>query len=186
MNDEQIIGLYFRRDEAAITESKKKYGAYCMKIAMCILRDVLDSEECVNDTWFGAWRSIPPKQPKNLAAYLGKITRNLSINRYEMKYAEKRLVNEFTVSLDELGECISDGSELETQEQAEILGACISDFLHQQKALDRRIFVSRYFYCESIAELAARYEISESRVKSLLFRMRGKLKLYLQKNGITV
>ena len=102
MNDEQIIELYFERNEAAIAESREKYSAYCMKIAMSILSNELDSEECLNDTWYGAWRSIPPKRPSNLATYFGKITRNLSINRYKTRFADKRVVNEFTVSLDEL------------------------------------------------------------------------------------
>ena len=113
MNDEQIVELYFRRDETAIAESEKKYGAYCMKIAMNILSSELDSEECVNDVWLGAWRSIPPQRPSNLATYLGKITRNLSINRYKMKYADKRAMNEFAISLDELDECVPGGEPVE-------------------------------------------------------------------------
>ena len=186
MNDERIIELYFERDEAAIAESKNKYGAYCMKIAMNILRDEADSEECTNDTWFGAWRSIPPKRPSNLAAFLGKITRNLSINRYKMKYAEKRVINEFTVSIDELSECVPGGDNTEHSEQAEVLGTLISEFLHAQKPLDRRVFVCRYFYCDAISDIAKRFEISESRIKSLLFRMRSKLKTHLEKAGVVI
>lgn len=186
MNDEAIVELYFKRDEQAIAESQTKYGAYCTKIAMNILYDELDSEECVNDTWLGAWRSIPPKRPSNLATYLGKITRNLSINRYNMRYAEKRAINEFTVSLDELDECVPGGEPVENDERVGLIGASISDFLHTQKSLDRRVFVCRYFYCDPISEIAERFGISESRVKSLLFRMRSKLKAHLEKDGITV
>jgi len=186
MNDEQIIELYFERNETAITESKEKYGAYCMKIAMSILSNELDSEECLNDTWYGAWRSIPPKRPSNLATYFGKITRNLSINRYKMRFADKRVINEFTVSLDELSECVSIDSAVESDEQIREVGASISRFLHTQKELDRKVFVCRYFYCEPIAEIAAHFEVSESRIKSLLFRMRSRLKKHLEKEGVVV
>lgn len=186
MNDEQIIGLYFGRDEMAITETRNKYGAYCTKIAMNILCDTFDSEECVNDTWFAAWRSIPPKKPSNLAAYLGKLTRNLSINRYKMKHANKRVNSEFTVSLDELGDCVSGDGLVENEEQIRLVGASISCFLRIQKPLDRRIFVCRYFYCDSVADIAQRFDISESHVKSLLFRMRAKLKTHLRKDDIIV
>lgn len=184
MSDEEIVALYFARNEAAIAETKTKYGAYCGKIAGNILHDDLDSEECVNDTWFAAWRSIPPKKPENLGTYLGKLTRNFSINRFQMKYADKRLTNEFTVPLDELSECISVGDSLEAHMQAKLIGTSINAFLHMQKTLDRKVFVCRYFYCDSVAEIADHFSISESRVKSLLFRMRGKLKRYLEQNGI--
>ncbi len=184
MDDEQIIDLYFRRDERAIAETKKKYGAYCGAIARAIVPDALDCEECTNDTWFSAWRSIPPKRPSNLAAYLGKLTRNHAINCFRKSHAEKRRINEFAVSLDELGECVS-GRSLETDD-AEAIGACISAFLREQKPLNRRAFVCRYFYCQSIGEIAQRFSVSESHVKSLLFRMRGKLRISLEQNGITV
>lgn len=186
MNDEQIVELYFRRDETAIAESEKKYGAYCMKIAMNILSSELDSEECVNDVWLGAWRSIPPQRPSNLATYLGKITRNLSINRYKMKYADKRAMNEFAISLDELDEFVPGGEPVEDDGRIGQIGESINVFLHGQKALDRRVFVCRYFYSDSVAEIAERFGISESRVKSLLFRMRSKLKAHLERDGITV
>jgi len=186
MTDEQIIELYLERNEKAILETDKKYNAYCTKISMSILGNELDSEECVNDTWLGAWRSIPPKRPSNLATFLGRITRNLSINRYKMKFADKRAVNEFTVSLDELSECVSEGNGVENEEYAKEIGASISRFLHAQKELDRKIFVCRYFYCDSIATIADRFDISESKVKSLLFRMRSKLKTHLEKEDIIV
>lgn len=186
MNDNQIIELYFKRDDRAITETENKYGSYCTKIAMNILNDILDSEECVSDTWFAAWRSIPPKKPAVLAAYLGKITRNLSINRYKLKHADKRGANEFALSLDELGECSASYTPFESSLLAEEIGKCISDFLRMQKPLDRRVFVCRYFFCDSVSDISKHFEISESRVKSLLFRMRGKLKSYLEKNGISV
>lgn len=186
MRDEQIIELYFVRNESAITETSAKYGAYCMKIAMNILHNRLDSEECTNDTWLSAWRSIPPQRPSSLSAYLGKITRNLSINRYKLKYADKRAVNEFAVSLDELSDCVSGGGAIEETQQIQYLGESISRFLHTQKPLDRRIFVCRYFYCDAIAEMAEHFGISESRVKSILFRMRSKLKQHLHNECFSV
>lgn len=186
MNDEQIVKLYFDRNEAAITESKIKYGGYCMTIAVNILRDELDSEECVNDTWLGAWRSIPPKKPSNLAAYLGKITRNLSLNRYRMKNADKRQGDVYAVSLEELEACVPAGETIVEREDSKHIGASISDFLRLQKPLDRRVFVCRYFYCDAIADIARRFDISESRTKSVLFRMRSRLKLHLENDGITL
>lgn len=186
MTDEAIVALYFARDEAAISESDRKYGVYCTKIAMNILSDVSDSEECVNDTWLGAWRSIPPKSPANLAAYLGKITRNLSINRFQKRHADKRGINEFALSLNELDECIPGGQPAEPETDAEQIGASISAFLRTQKELERRIFVRRYFFCDAIADLAAQLDMSESRVKSLLFRMRARLRKHLEADGIFI
>lgn len=186
MNDEEIVRLYFAREEAALAETRRKYGAYCMKIAMNILHSAPDSEECVNDTWFAAWRSIPPQQPDRLAAYLGKLTRNFAINRYQKQHAGKRAEGEFAVSLDELGECVSGGDTAESSQLARELGASISDFLRMEKPLERRVFVCRYFYCDSIAEIAARFDLSESRVKSLLFRMRARLKRHLEQGGFSV
>lgn len=186
MDDEQIINLYFDRNETAISETDKKYGAYCMKIAMNILENAHDSEECINDVWLRTWNSIPPNRPQSLNAYVGKITRNLSINRYKMKYAEKRAEGEFAVSLDELDECVSGGEMMDDNEQAKLIGRSISDFLHTQKELARKIFVCRYFYCDSIAEIAKRFDISESHVKSTLHRTRSKLKTHLEREGVTI
>ncbi len=185
MDDAGIVTLYWSRDEAAIAETAKKYEPYCMKIAMNILGDRSDSEECVNDTLLGAWKSIPPHRPTHLAAYLGKITRNLAINRYKARYADKRAAGEFAVSLDELDECIPGGDHMEKQ-NAEEVGACISEFLRGQKPLERRAFVCRYFYSESIAQIAERFGVSEGQIKSMLFRTRGKLKLFLEQEGINV
>lgn len=186
MNDEQIIALYFKRDESAITETKVKYSAYCAKIAMNILNNVQDSEECINDTWFKTWCSIPPNHPSNLSAYLGKLTRNIALNRYNLKHAEKRAANEFAISLDELSECVTSGTEPDNFVQAELVGSYINKFLHTQKPLDRRVFVCRYFYCDTISDISARFGISESRVKSLLHRQRAKLKDYLISNDLII
>lgn len=186
MNDEQIVSLYFERDENAILESKNRYGAYCTAIAMNILHNESDSEECVSDTWLGAWRSIPPHRPANLATYFGKITRNLSINRYKKNHAERRADGEFALSLSELDECLPGGRTVDDEEATKWIGESINRFLHAQKPLERRIFVCRYFYCDSIAEIAARHGLSESHVKSTLFRVRARLRIHLEKDGVSL
>lgn len=186
MTDEMIVQLYFERDERAIDETSKKFGAYCSKISMNILGNAADCEECVNDTYLQAWNSIPPNRPEGLAAYLGRITRNLSINRYKAKYAEKRAATEFGISLDELDDCIPDTNTVEKDLSSKELGSIISSFLMEQTASMRKVFVLRYFHSESVSDIARRTGYSESRVKSILHRMRGKLKLRLQSEGVSV
>lgn len=186
MDDLQIIDLYFDRSEAAIRETEIKYGSYCKKIAMNILSNEQDSEECLSDALLKVWNSIPPNRPQNLAAYIGKVIRNLSINRYKMKYAEKRAEGEFAVSLDELDDCIPGGDTMDEEERSKLIGKSISDFLRGQKELARKVFVCRYFYCDSVSEIAERFDISESHVKSMLLRLRLKLKTHLEREGVTV
>ena len=186
MKDSEIIKLFFQRNSMAISETQSKYGCTCGRIAYNILHNHEDSEECVNDVWLKTWDSIPPNRPQSLATYLGKITRNISINKYKMKYAGKRAEGEFAVSLDELDECVPGGETMDMEEQARLIGKSISEFLHTQKELARKVFVCRYFYCDSVSEIAERFDISESHVKSLLFRTRSKLKTHLEREGITV
>lgn len=186
MTDEMIVDLYFERDERAIEETSQKFGAYCTKISMNILGDIADSEECVNDTYLQAWNSIPPNRPEGLAAYLGRITRNLSINRYRAKYADKRAASQFGVSLDELDDCIPDADTLDRNLSSKELGALISSFLREQTASMRKVFVLRYFHGESVTDIAIRMGYSESKVKSILHRMRGKLKLRLESEGVAI
>lgn len=179
LSDNYIIELFWRRDELAVKEIAAKYGHYCTKIAMNILVDARDAEEAVNDTYLQAWNSMPPARPDSLSAYVGKITRNLSINKYNARNTQKRRASEYALSLEELGECIpqkvsadSDGT----------LNQCINGFLQSQKQEHRMVFVCRYFYCDCIAEIAKRFNRSESKIKSTLFRMRNKLKNYLEDN----
>lgn len=182
MQDNDIIELYFARDERAIAATSEKYGGYCYSIVMNILSDPQDAEECVNDTWLRAWCAIPPTRPNALRVFLGKITRNLALDRYKARTAEKRAGGEFAMSLEELGECVGQMDETETRE----IGASISRFLRTQPELSRKMFVCRYFYCESVADIARRFAVGEGRVKSALFRMRSKLKEHLEKEGIWV
>ncbi|MDD6094831.1 MAG: sigma-70 family RNA polymerase sigma factor [Clostridia bacterium] len=181
MDDKDILELYLRRDEEAIKQTSDKYRSYCMKIAMNILGSAEDSEECINDAYLAAWNSIPPKMPQILKAYLGKLTRNISLNRYNLMTAQKRGGGDFALSLDELSDCIADSEKDEEQ-----LAALIDGFLYTQSKKARQIFVRRYFYCDPVAKIAKLFGISESSVKSMLFRTRERLRRYLAENGISV
>lgn len=183
MDDAAIVALYFRRSEQAIGETAAKYGAYCMKLSHNILQDEQESEENVNDTYLQAWNSIPPNRPASLCAYLGKIARNLALNRRKAKSAEKRGAGALELSLDELADCLPGGSTAEEHLDADALSQSISAFLWQQNAQARRMFVRRYFYCESIGEISARFSVSEGTVKSILSRTRSRLRLHLEKEG---
>ena len=182
MEDLDIIELYFKRDERAIAETAGKYGGYCGSIAMNILASAEDTEECLNDTWLRTWNSIPPHRPNILRVFVGKIARNLALDKYKARNAEKRAGGEFAMSLDELGDCVGAADERETAE----IGESISRFLRTQTKETRSVFVCRYFYCDSIADIAQRFGMSEGKVKTLLFRTRNKLKIHLEGEGITV
>ncbi len=183
MDDNEIIDLYWGRSEEAIKATDEKYGAYCLKISLNILEDLSDSEENVNDTYLQAWSAIPPQRPNSLKAFLAKIARNLALNKYKAAHAQKRHASEFAISLDELDFCTP--SKINVEDEAEIAGLskCISDFLYQQKTDARNVFVCRYFYCESIEEIASRFGYSHSKIKSMLLRTRTRLKSFLQREG---
>ena len=183
MQDAQIIELYFARDQEAIAATSEKYNNYCMKIAMNILQNPGDSEECVNDTYLAAWNSIPPNRPEKLSSYLARLTRNLSINRYKARMAERRGGGEFAVSLDELDDCIADESLSFGEEE---LGALISEFLFTVSKETRQVFVRRYFYSDSVSAICLRFKMSESKVKSMLHRTRLGLKDFLARHDIQI
>ena len=184
MEDSKIIDLYFERNEAAITETDQKYGAYCRSIAWNILQNHEDSEECVNDTWLNAWNSIPPQQPERLSTYLGKITRNLSLNRYKQLNTQKRGGGQVELALSELENCVPSQTGMEQIADEMELVAALEKFLLSYPKTERNIFLGRYWYLYSIPELAAAYRMSESKIASLLYRMRNRLKLHLQKEEI--
>ena len=173
MDDKGIIDLYFNRDERAIEESRLKYGAYCGKVAINILSDIYETEECLNDTWLRSWNTIPPTVPNILRSFFARITRNLAIDRIRKRQAERRISGEYLVSLDELSECV--GGE-PTSLEPEQIGRIISDFLRGEKEECRRIFVLRYFYSESLEKIAKACGVSVGMIKSTLFRMRHRLK----------
>ena len=184
MTDNQIIELFFRRSEAAISETDSKYGAYCRKISMNILKNKEDSDEAVNDTWLKAWNAIPPSRPNPLKIYLGRLTRNISLNRYEYYRAQKRN-SEFDLLLSEAEQMIPSQRAQEAFENGEIVSA-INGFLAGLKKESRIYFVRRYWYADSIADIAKRYGVSESKVKSSLFRTRNALREHLEKEGIEI
>lgn len=183
VEDHAIVELYFARDENAIAETAKKFGAYCRTIAYNILASRRDAEECENDTWLAAWNSIPPNRPGRLAPYLGRITRNLALDRHDYATARKRGGTLGGVLL-ELDECLpAPGTVAEHAEAAETARQ-ISAFLRTLPQESRGIFLRRYWYCDATADIAKRYHVSESKVRVTLHRVRGKLKHYLEQEGV--
>ena len=184
MEDRQIIALYNERSEAALSETEKKYGRYCRTIAYNILNNEEDSEECVNDTWLRAWEAIPPQCPESLAAFLGKITRNLALNLYKHKNREKRGGGQTMLVLDELAECVPGTDSTEETVEEVLLTEVLNGFLEELPTEKRKIFMRRYWYMSSVKEIAKDYGLSESKVKMTLLRLRSKLKTVLEKEGI--
>lgn len=183
MEDNKIIELYWKRDESAIDESDLKYGNYCRTIAYNILYSIEDSNECVNDTWHNAWRAIPPEKPNKLQSFLGRITRNLALDRYSYNKAQKRNAN-LEAAIDEYYECIPNG-EFSIEDQL-ILKKLINNFLEGLDSQTRIVFLRRYWYACSVKEIAQKMKISENYVSVTLHRTRNKFKAYLEKEGITI
>ncbi len=181
MDDLRIIELYFARDERAIRETDLKLGKLCHGIAYNILKNREDSEECVNDAYMGVWDAIPPTRPQNLTAFVCRITRNLALKRLEASTRQKRSQGA-VVSLDELAEILPDESIAESMTD-ESLGKLISDFLRQEKADARNVFIRKYYFFDSVEAIAERYGFTESKVKNMLYHTRNKLKAYLIKEG---
>ena len=186
MEDEKIIELYGQRDEEALRQTNLKYGSFCYYIAHNILKDDEDSKECVNDTWFKTWMVIPPKRPEFFQAFLGKITRNLSLDRYRKSHASKRGGGSVDVIYEELKECIADHTSEEARTDTIVITDALGRFLREISKDARIIFVRRYWYADSVAQIAKYYGMSESKVKSSLMRSRNKLQAFLEKEGITV
>jgi len=185
MNDERIIAMFEERSEYAIEETERKYGKYCHHIAYGILRNEEDARECVNDTYLRAWNSIPPMRPENLATYLGKLTRNLSINRERKRKRKKRGGGQSELCLEELQECIpSTGESVEQRLADKEIKRVIGRFLAGEPENERVIFVQRYWYLLPIKEIARNRGMSQSKVTSLLYRQRNRLKTELEKEGI--
>lgn len=184
MEDNKIIELFFAREEQAISETDKKYGKLCFCIAKNIVSNCEDAEECVNDTYLGIWNSIPPTHPNNFVAYICKIVRNLSLKMLEYNSALKRSVNNI-MPFSELEEMIPDDSFTVNTDDTEIIGL-INEFLWRENESSRNVFIRRYWFCDSVSELASRYSLSENTVKSMLFRTRKRLRDYLEKEGVLV
>jgi RNA polymerase sigma-70 factor (ECF subfamily) len=186
MEDIEILDLFGARDERAISETGLKYGRYCSSIAMRILRNSYDTEECINDTWLAAWNSIPPARPASLRVYLGKLTRNISLNKRRNSSAAKRGGGQEEISVEELGECISSGHEIDENLMKEELTEQLNRFLDGLSPDDRKLFVRRYWYCDSMDSIARIYGLKESTVRMRLKRMRDRLKKRLEAEGILV
>ena len=182
MEDSEIVKLYFDRNEAAISESDAKYGGMLMNISYNILSDREDSRECVNDTYQKAWSSIPPNKPFSLAAYLGRIIRNLSINRWYENRARKR--GGGAALLSELSECIPSPCVVEQETDGRELTLIIERWLLSLPDDDRILFMRRYWYGDSIKRLAAAYSSSPNKTAGRLYRLRVKLKSVLEKEGV--
>ena len=186
MEDREIVKLYFERSEDAITESRKSYGRYCRYIASRILESDEDVEEVENDTYMKAWSRIPPDRPDALGAYLGMLCRGIAIDRLKSSRREKRGGGQYAAALDELSECVSDGDESGSITDKIALRDALNSFLASLPEKTRIVFMKRYFWVSSVKEISDELGMSESAVKMLLLRTRGKLKIFLEKEGFTV
>ena len=180
MDDERIIELFLARDEGAVTAASEKYGAYCRAIIRRLLGDGRDGEECLNDTWLGAWNAMPPQRPIRLPPFLGRIARNTALDRYDYNTAQCR--GALPAVLEELGECVS-GAPLEEALDFRALGEAISGYLDTVSPAARRAFLRRYWYGDSLEDIARRYGYTLAKVKSLLHRTRKGLREHLTREG---
>lgn len=182
MDDKQIVSLYFERSQEAIEQTKQKYGKLVKRLARRFLARREDAEECVSDTYLALWNSIPPSNPVSLSAYIAKTARNLAMSRLRLNSAAKR--SALTLSLEELGGCVSAPGGVEDTINELVLREAITAFLRSQSEDNRKIFVRRYFFFDTVPQIAARYGISQSKVHSSLMRTRNKLKEYLVKEEL--
>ncbi len=184
MEDQAILQLYFDRSEAAIVQTDLKYGGYCYSIAYHILTNREDSEESVSDAYLAAWNAIPPRRPNIFSTFLGRITRNISINRWKSRSAYKRGGGEMELALEELGECVASDSNVEDAYAHKETVRAFRGFLDTLPDTERRVFLRRYWYLDSTQEICKRFGFSESKVKSMLFRTRKRLRAVLEKEGL--
>ncbi len=184
MEDEKIVALYWARSENAIAETWAKYGSYCYTIARNILSDPEDARECVNDAFLGAWNAIPPHSPSVLSAFLGKLTRRIAIDKVRNRNAQKRGQGELALALEELSECIPSGQNVEQEVERKELARALNAFIRALPPWERRVFVCRYWYLDSVASISRRFGFSQSKVKMMLHRTRRKLLSFLEKEDI--
>ncbi len=184
MEDAQIIELYWERNEQAIGETASRYGKYCYSIAYNILADNADAEECVNDTYIDAWNSMPPHRPSVLSTFLGKITRRISIDRWRKRSAGKRGGGEIPLALEELSECVADRITVECKADSLELAYAVNSFVCSLPLKEQQVFLCRYWYMDSVESIGRQFGFSQSKVKSMLYRTRAKLRAYLIKEGL--
>lgn len=184
MEDTNIVDLYWQRSDQAVSETERKYGRYCHRIAYNICASNEDAEECVNDTWLRAWNAMPTQRPATLSGFLGAITRNLALDHYRSKHSRKRGGGEIPLALEELGDCVSSPSDPEQALEARELEQAIGRFVDSLPEPEQLIFLSRYWFLAPVAEIAARLGCTQGKVKTSLFRLRQKLRLYLQEENL--
>ncbi len=184
MEDAAIVNLYWQRSDRAISETEKKYGGYCRSIAHRLCRNDCDAEECVNDTWLAAWNSMPEKRPAFLGGYLGCLTRHLAIDRLRAEHSQKRGEGEAALALDELAEILPAEGDPAREVEAKELAAAVQSFINALNEKERLVFLGRYWYMLSVKEIAGRFGWSESKVKSLLHRLRVRLRKELDREGL--
>lgn len=184
MEDQQIVSLYWQREESAIEQTHKKYGGYLTGVARNILTDLEDCKESVNDTYLHAWNSMPPHRPSVLSAYLAKITRRVSIDRLRKRTSQKRGGNAYVMSLSELSESISEGDTTQQAFSEYLLNQAVEEYVRSLPQEKRTVFLLRYFFLDSVRDIARHCDVSESKVKTMLFRCRQELAEYLKKEGL--
>jgi len=183
VNDEQIVDLYWQRDETAVQLTSDKYEAYLTRIAHNILSDLEDSRECVNDTYLRAWNSMPTNRPKVLSTFLGKIARNIAIDLFRRKNSAKRYASEYALSLSEIEDSFKGGDSTEHEVDARMLDKAIVHFLRELPEDARNTFIARYYFFDSLKDVASYCCMSEAKLKSMLYRTRQSLRAYLIKEG---
>ena len=184
MEDAAIVDLYWQRSDQAISETDKKYGRYCRTIAYQICNDNEDAEECVNDTWFRAWNAMPTNRPSVLATFLGRITRNLAISLFRSKNRVKRGGGELPLALDELNDCIPSDLDVAHSYEIKEFQQAVGSFVASLPETDQKIFVARYWYMTPVKDIARRLSFTESKTKSILFRLRNQLRDRLKEEGL--
>lgn len=186
MDDNRIVELYWCRDEAAIRETDARYGRYLWTIAYHVLTDREDSDECVNDSYYKAWSAMPPHRPASLSSFLGRIVRQLAVDRFRRRTAKKRTPSEYTLSLDELAECVSGGEEPHETAELRLLAQAVSDYLRELPREICNVFLWRYYFMDPVRVIADRLDTNESQVKSMLYRTRVGLRAHLEKEGFAL
>ena len=186
LSDDEIIALYWKREERAISETDAKYGKYLYKIAYNIVNDRLDCEECINDTYLGTWNRIPPHRPNVFQVFLARITRNIAIDRYRKNTSSKRIPSEMVASLDELDDCIPCEDAGENDKLITDISLALNKFLRTLTEKEEFIFVCRYYYSDKISDIAQMLQLSEKTISRELARQRIALKEHLTKEGISI
>lgn len=183
LDDNKIINLFFERSELAIIELARKYGSVCMKIAMNILSNIQDAEECLDDTYYAVWNTVPPQRPKPLSAYVYRIVRNISINRYKYRNADKRR-GTYDVCVEELEYCLASSECTEDVVEEKEIVNCIEDFIDSLEPVNQMIFIRRFWYMDSYKDIADASRLREGTVRTRMVRIKSDLRLYLKERGL--